>query len=125
MRLLSEHYHRSALLRAELRARIKPLETSACPFANLPEKHAVRWSAGLAAVKMAECRWLEPVLVGHFEFVERTPDGHLRHPRFIVRRENRKATEVRQEEFLNQSPDRSISPKSFAQPKINNAMATA
>jgi hypothetical protein len=28
---------------------------------------------------MRECRRLKPVLVGQFEFVEWTPDGHLRH----------------------------------------------
>jgi hypothetical protein len=33
-----------------------------------------RWGQGLTAAKMAECRWLNPVLVGQFEFVEWTPD---------------------------------------------------
>ncbi len=28
---------------------------------------------------MAECRWVAPVLVAQFEFVEWTQDGHLRH----------------------------------------------
>ncbi|MGA3026063.1 MAG: hypothetical protein ABSF98_30420 [Bryobacteraceae bacterium] len=28
------------------------------------------------------CRWLKPALIGQFEFVEWTPDGHLRHSRF-------------------------------------------
>jgi len=27
--------------------------------------------------------WLKPSLVGQFEFVEWTPDGHLRHLRFM------------------------------------------
>jgi ATP-dependent DNA ligase len=43
-------------------------------FANLPEKKSGRWGAGLTAKKMADCRWLEPVLVGTFEFVEWTGD---------------------------------------------------
>jgi hypothetical protein len=30
---------------------------------------------------------LEPVLVGQFEFVEWTPDKHLRHSRFVGWRE--------------------------------------
>ena len=50
---------------------------------------------GLTAEKMSDCRWLEPVLVGQFEFVEWTPDGHLRHSRFIGVREDKKAREVR------------------------------
>ena len=27
---------------------------------------------------MAECHWLSPVLVGHFEFLEWTADNHVR-----------------------------------------------
>jgi bifunctional non-homologous end joining protein LigD len=37
----------------------------------------------LSADKMKECPWLKPVLVGEFEFVEWTPDGHPRHANFI------------------------------------------
>jgi len=50
---------------------------------------------GLTAEKMCQCRWLEPVLVGQFEFVEWTPDGHLRHSRFVALREDKNAREVR------------------------------
>jgi bifunctional non-homologous end joining protein LigD len=46
---------------------------------------------------MKECRWLKPVLVGQFEFVEWTPDGHLRHASFIALREDRDARDVRRE----------------------------
>jgi hypothetical protein len=35
-------------LRAELLRKFKPLETSECPFANLPEKKAGRWGVGSA-----------------------------------------------------------------------------
>ena len=41
--------------RAELFRKIKPLEIKERPFANLPEKRAGRWRAGLTAAKMAEC----------------------------------------------------------------------
>ena len=71
---------------------------SECPFANLPEKHAGRWGQGLTAEKMAECRWLKPVLVGQFEFVEWTPDHHLRHAKFVSLRDDKKPSEVRREE---------------------------
>lgn len=84
-------------VRSELMKRIKPLETIECPFANLPEEKAGRWGAGLTAVKMAECRWLNPKLVGQFEFVEWTADGHLRHSRFIGLRDDQKAHDVRRE----------------------------
>jgi bifunctional non-homologous end joining protein LigD len=47
---------------------------------------------------MKECRWLKPVLVGQFEYVEWTPDNHLRHSGFIALREDRDAREVRRED---------------------------
>jgi bifunctional non-homologous end joining protein LigD len=84
-------------LRAELFKRLKLLEIAECPFANLPEKKAGRWGAGLTAAKMAECKWLKPELVAHFEFVEWTGDAHLRHSRFVALRDDKKAKDVRRE----------------------------
>jgi bifunctional non-homologous end joining protein LigD len=46
---------------------------------------------------MKDCRWLNPVLVGQFEFREWTPDNHLRHSRFVALREDKKASEVGRE----------------------------
>jgi bifunctional non-homologous end joining protein LigD len=46
---------------------------------------------------MKECRWLKPVLVAQFEFVEWTSDLHLRHTRFIGLRDDKKAKDVVQE----------------------------
>jgi ATP-dependent DNA ligase len=83
--------------RAELFKKIKPLEIRECPFANLPEKKAGRWGAGLTSAKMVECRWLKPVLVGQCEFVEWTEDAHLRHSRFVGLREDKKAKDVNRE----------------------------
>jgi bifunctional non-homologous end joining protein LigD len=83
--------------RAELFKKLKPLETKECPFANLPEAKAGRWGAGLTAAKMAECRWLTPVLVGQFEFVEWTDVNHLRHTKFMGLREDKKPKDVRRE----------------------------
>lgn len=83
--------------RVELFKKLKPLEIKECPFVNLPEKKAGRWGAGLTAAKMAECRWLKAQLVGQFEFVEWTPDNHLRHSRFIALREDKPARDVHRE----------------------------
>jgi bifunctional non-homologous end joining protein LigD len=80
--------------RAELFSKLTPLEVADCPFANLPEKKAGRWGAGLTAAKMAECRWLKPELVGQFEFVEWTEDAHLRHSRFMGLRTDKRAKDV-------------------------------
>jgi bifunctional non-homologous end joining protein LigD len=83
--------------RVELFKKIKALEIKECPFANLPGKNAGRWGAGMTAAKMAECRWLKPVLVGQFEYVEWTGDAHLRHSRFMGLREDKTAKDVRRE----------------------------
>jgi bifunctional non-homologous end joining protein LigD len=52
---------------------------------------------GLTAAKMKDGRWLKPVLVCRFEFVEWTPEGHLRHSLFMGLREDKRATDVRWE----------------------------
>lgn len=83
--------------RVELFRKLQPLETAECPFANLPEKKAGRWGAGLTRAKMAECRWLKPVLVAQFEYVEWTPENHLRHTRFVGLRDDKRATDVKRE----------------------------
>jgi len=83
--------------REQLFKQFKGLEIDKCPFANLPEAHSGRWGEGLTATKMADCRWLKPALVGLFEFLEWTPDNHLRHSRFMRLREGRKPTDVHRE----------------------------
>ena len=84
-------------LRMQLFRRFKGLETDVCPFTNLPEKKSGRWGFGLTAKKMAECRWLKPVLVGQFEFLEWTADHHLRHTRFVALRDDKDPKKVRRE----------------------------
>ena len=84
-------------LRAQVFKKFKGLETDVCPFANLPEKKSGRWGFGLTAKKMAECRWLKPVLVGQFEFLEWTADEHLRHTRFVALRDDKNARQVTRE----------------------------
>ena len=74
--------------------KFKGLEIGECPFVNLPEAKGGRWGQGLTAAKMAEVQWLKPVLVGQFEFVEWTPDNHLRHSKFITLREDKNAKDV-------------------------------
>src|SRR5579864_3409833 len=69
--------------REKLFKAFKGLEVKECPFANLPEASAGRWGQGLTADKMNDCRWLTPALVGQFEFLEWTPDRHLRHALFV------------------------------------------
>lgn len=80
--------------REQLLKRLRTLAVEECPFANLPEAKGGRWGEGLTAEKMKPCRWLKPTLVGQFEFVEWTPDGHLRHSRFVGLRDDKTPGEV-------------------------------
>lgn len=84
-------------VREQLFEKFRPLEIRDCPFGNLPEAKGGRWGQGLTKAKMAECQWLKPQLVGQFEFVEWTPDNHLRHTKFVGLREDKRARDVRRE----------------------------
>jgi DNA ligase D-like protein (predicted ligase) len=83
--------------RAALWKTFRGLEIKECPFANLPEPRGGRWGQGLTAAKMNECVWLKPQLVAQIEFLEWTPDDHLRHSRFVGLREDKKAKDVTRE----------------------------
>lgn len=84
-------------MRVQLFTKFTGLEIKECPFTNLPEAKGGRWGQGLTAKKMSACRWLKPVLVGQFEFLEWTGDNHLRHAKFIGLREDKRAADVRRE----------------------------
>jgi bifunctional non-homologous end joining protein LigD len=84
-------------MRAQVFRKFRELEIADCPFANLPEAKSGRWGEGLTRAKMADCRWLKPVLVGQFEFLEWTGEHHLRHSKFIGLREDKPARGVRRE----------------------------
>jgi ATP-dependent DNA ligase len=82
--------------RRELASRFKGLQIKHCPFANLPERKRTQWA--LTKEEMKNCVWLKPELVGQFEFIEWTPDGHLRHSKFVGLREDNDPHEVVREE---------------------------
>ena len=84
-------------MREQLFRKFRSLEIRECPFANLPEAKSGRWGQGLTKAKMADCRWLKPLLVGQFEFLEWTGENHLRHTRFVGLREDKPAQAVRRE----------------------------
>jgi DNA ligase D-like protein (predicted ligase) len=85
------------VLRQTLFKKFRGLEIEDCPFANLPEAKSGRWGAGLTKAKMADCRWLKPLLVAQIEFLEWTGENHLRHTRFVGLREDKSAKDVRRE----------------------------
>jgi DNA ligase D-like protein (predicted ligase) len=79
-------------VRREVASKVKGLEIDACPFANLPEKKRTQWA--LTKEEMKNCVWLQPQLIAQIEFTEWTPDGHLRHSKFVGLREDKAAREV-------------------------------
>jgi len=84
-------------VRQQVFKKFQRLEIKECPFVNLPEAKSGRWGQGLTKAKMADCRWLKPVLVVQIEFLEWTGENHLRHTKFIGLREDKPARDVRRE----------------------------
>jgi ATP-dependent DNA ligase len=90
-------------VRREVASRFKGLEIDNCPFANLPEKKRTQWA--LTKEEMKNCAWLRPELVAQIEFTEWTPDGHLRHSKFVGLREDKGARDVVREGLRPQVSD--------------------
>jgi DNA ligase D-like protein (predicted ligase) len=83
-------------LRREVWQKLTGLEIADCPFANLPEKKRTQWA--LTRKEMKNCVWLKPKLVVQIEFTEWTPDGHLRHSRFVGLRDDKEPLKVVRED---------------------------
>jgi DNA ligase D-like protein (predicted ligase) len=83
--------------RAEIFARLQPLVTTRCPFANLPSSRSSHWGEGITAEEMSSILWVKPSMVVEVSFAEWTRDGSLRHAAFIGLRDDKRAREVRKE----------------------------
>jgi DNA ligase D-like protein (predicted ligase) len=81
-----------AQVRREVASRFNGLQIDTCPFANLPERKRTQWA--LTKEEMKNCVWLRPELVAQIEFSEWTPDGDLRHSKFVGLREDKNPREV-------------------------------
>jgi bifunctional non-homologous end joining protein LigD len=79
-------------VRREIAKKFAGLEESFCPFANLPEKRRTQWA--LTREEIKNCVWLKPKLIAQIEFVEWTPDKHLRAARFVGLRDDKDAREI-------------------------------
>jgi ATP-dependent DNA ligase len=90
-------------VKADVARRFKGLETSVCPFANLPEPKNARRGMALTAEVMKICRWLKPELVAHVEFTEWTENNYLRHSRFVALRDDKNPRDVTHERALARS----------------------
>jgi ATP-dependent DNA ligase len=52
----------------------------------------------LTREEMKNCVWLKPHIVAQIEFAEWTPDGQLRHSKFVGFREDKDAADVIRED---------------------------
>jgi ATP-dependent DNA ligase len=46
---------------------------------------------------MKNYRWLKPLLVAQIDFLEWTPDNHLRHTKFVALRDDKRAHQIKRE----------------------------
>lgn len=76
-----------------LHKRFKKLETTVCPFVNLPTKGP----NGLSRAEMRRCSWMLPALVCQVRFTEWTGDAGLRHPVFLGLRDDKRPHDVHRE----------------------------
>ncbi|MEP6572331.1 MAG: non-homologous end-joining DNA ligase [Gemmatimonadota bacterium] len=72
-----------------LERKLRPLARSTTPFTSVTKKSLLPRST--------EVHWVKPTLVGQFGFAEWTPDGLLRHPRFLGLRDDKAAADVERE----------------------------
>ena len=72
---------------ARVMARLKPLETTTCPFAERPPSNE-------------RPHWVKPELVVQVKFTEWTADQHLRHPVYLGIRDDKQPADVVREEGL-------------------------
>ena len=79
-------------VRREIAQKFAGLEENSCPFANLPEKRRTQWA--LTREEMKNCVWMRPELIAQIEFVEWTPDKHLRAAKFVGLRDDKDAREI-------------------------------
>ena len=80
----------------ELLQKMKPLETSVCPFAEVPDYN--KPSRFRPNPPKAEVTWLKPKLVAELSYRAIGGDGGMRHPSFKGLREDKRAKEVKWED---------------------------
>lgn len=85
-------------VRREIAKKFAVLEAKSCPFANLPEKKRTQWA--LTREEMKNCVWLKPTLIAQIEFIEWTPDKHLRAAKFVGLRDDKDTREIERDGMI-------------------------
>jgi bifunctional non-homologous end joining protein LigD len=79
-------------LQSEILQKLKPLETSTCPFKTVPDYN--KPSRFRPNPPKAEVTWVKPQIVCEISYREETRDGAIRHPSFKGLREDKAAKDV-------------------------------
>jgi bifunctional non-homologous end joining protein LigD len=82
-------------LQKEILQKLKPLETTTCPFSTVPEYN--KPSRFRPNPPKAEVTWVKPEVVCEISYREETRDGAIRHPSFKGLREDKNAKDVTRE----------------------------
>jgi bifunctional non-homologous end joining protein LigD len=85
-------------MQTEILEKLKPLETSVCPFREVPDYN--KPSRFRPHPPRAEVTWVKPELVVEITYRTLSPDGSFRHPSFKGIREDKNAREVVREEAV-------------------------
>jgi len=86
----------SAKAAAELLKRLKKLAVESPPFASKAVPKRGRWTTREVGIE----RWVEPTLVAEVEFSDWTPDGHIRHAKYLALRGDRATSSVMREKSI-------------------------
>jgi len=82
----------NAATAAKLKTQLKKIEVAASPFGSTPP-HKHRWAVRDAAAR----HFVKPTLVAEVEFSEWTPDGQIRHAKYLGLRIDKDAKAVKRE----------------------------
>jgi bifunctional non-homologous end joining protein LigD len=102
-------------MQSELLEKMKPLETSVCPFAEVPDYN--KPSRFRPNPPKAEVTWLKPKLVAEVAYRAIGGDGGMRHPSFKGLREDKDPKDVTREDpiptnkIVEDTPDTSLTKK--------------
>ncbi|MBT1701683.1 DNA ligase D [Chryseosolibacter indicus] len=89
-------------MQEEILKKLKPLETSVCPFEEVPEYN--KPSRFRPNPPMAEVTWVKPEVVAEVTYRTLASDGSFRHPSFKGLREDKSAKDIVREERIPVAP---------------------
>ena len=106
----------SAAAAAKLLKALKKLAVDSPPFASKAVPERGRWTTREVGIE----RWVEPTLVAEVEFADWTPDGHIRHAKYLALRTDRATSGIVRERSITPPVAASAPGGSVAGVKVSN-----